>query len=105
MYIDLKDLFWLSLIVLFGLHWWRGQRVKEIALRATRRHCDELDLQLLDESIGLRAIWLRRDAGGRLRWWRSYTFEFTSSGDDRYRGRVVTLGDRVESIQVAPHRI
>ncbi len=105
MYFDLKDLFWLSLIVLFGLHWWQGQRVKEVALRATRRHCEELDLQLLDDSIGLRAIWLKRDASGRLCWWRSYNFEFTSSGDDRYRGRVVTLGDRVESILVPPHRI
>lgn len=105
MYIELHDLFWLTLVSLFCLHWWHAQKVKEIALKHTRRHCKELDLQLLDDSIGLRAFWLKRDEDGRLRFWRSYVFEFTATGDDRYKGRIVVLGRRVTNIELDPHRI
>lgn len=105
MYIDLQDLFWLTLISLFCLHWWHGQKVKEIAFKHTMRHCKEMDLQLLDGSIGLRAFWLKRGEDGRLHFWRSYVFEFTATGDDRYKGRVVMLGQKVTNIQLDPHRI
>lgn len=105
MYIELHDLFWLTLIMLFCFHWWQSQKIKEVALRHTRRYCKEQSLQLLDDSIGLRALWFRRDEGGQLRFWRSYVFEFTATGDDRYQGRIVLLGRRVSSIQLEPHRI
>jgi hypothetical protein len=105
MNIELQDLFWLSLIAFMCLHWWQAQKVKETALRATRKRCDELDVQLLDDSVGLRAIWLRRDSRGSLRYWRSYQFEFTATGENRYRGRVVTLGQQVLSIELDAHRI
>lgn len=105
MYIDLHDLFWLTLVTLFCIHWWRSQKAKEIALRHTRIYCKEHSLQLLDDSIGLRALWFKRDEGGQLRIWRSYVFEFTATGDDRYQGRIVLLGNRVTSIQLPPHRI
>lgn len=105
MYIDFQDLFWLTLVTLVCMHWWQGQKVKEIALRHTRLYCKEQSLQLLDDSIGLRAFWFKRDEGGRLRSWRSYVFEFTATGDDRYRGRIILLGNKVTSIQLEPHRI
>ncbi|MGB0468622.1 MAG: DUF3301 domain-containing protein [Pontibacterium sp.] len=105
MYIELQDLFWLSLISLLCLHWWHSLKIKETALKHTRRHCKEMDLQLLDDSIGLRALWLKRDTGGRLRFWRTYVFEFTATGDDRYQGRIILLGRKITDIQLEPHRI
>jgi hypothetical protein len=103
--IELKDLFWLTLVGLVCLIWWQGQKVREIALRHARRECAAMDLQLLDDSVALRAIWLRRDDNGRMRPWRRYRFEFTSTGDERYSGEVITLGTRVTGFSVAPHRI
>lgn len=103
--VDLRDLFWLTLTVSLCLLWWNGQKVKEIALQAVRRYCKEMELQLLDENIALRAVWFKRDAQGRLSIWRRYHFEFTSTGDERYSGRVVTLGRQVTGLEVAPHRI
>ena len=50
-----------------------------------------MDLQLLDESVALRALWFKRSPDGQLRW-RSYNFDFTSTGDDRYQGRIILLG-------------
>ncbi|MBV1789874.1 DUF3301 domain-containing protein [Marinobacterium sp. D7] len=102
---ELKDLFWLALTGAICLLWWRGQKVREIALKHARKSCNEMDLQLLDESVALRAIWIKRDEDGQLHIWRRYTFEFTSTGDERYSGQVVTLGYRATGIDLPPHRI
>ncbi|MDO6562114.1 DUF3301 domain-containing protein [Amphritea sp. 1_MG-2023] len=105
MYLDLSDLFWLTLMVLLLLHWWQSLKVKEVALKAASSHCKELDLQLLDQSVYLRGLWLKRDQQGKIRIWRSYLFDFTATGDDRAKGRIVLLGLLVTGITLEAHRI
>lgn len=105
MFVDIESLSWLTLLLAVVYHWWQSQKIKEIALVYTRRQCKELDLQLLDDNINLRGFWLKRNAQGRMSIWRSYNFEFSSTGDERYRGRVVTLGRRVTDIDLQPHRL
>lgn len=104
MFIDLSDLFWLTLLSLAVWHWWAAQRIKELALRAARKHCKEESLQLLDESVSLRAFWLKRDDKGMVRIWRRYHFDFSATGDDRYTGKIIMLGERVTHIELPPHR-
>lgn len=102
---ELRDAALLMLFAFAVVWWWRGYAVKEVALRATRQHCNDMQVQLLDESVVMRGLWLKRDAGGSLRVRRSYEFEFTSTGDERYHGCTVMLGPRVQSIQLQPHRL
>ncbi|MBB3047529.1 hypothetical protein FHR99_001795 [Litorivivens lipolytica] len=103
--ISLSDIALLLLVVLLGYYFWQAQGVRDIALRATRLYCQRENLQLLDDSIALRALWVKRDPKGRFRLWRGYQFEFTVSGEERYVGRTVTLGRFIEGIQVSPHRM
>ena len=105
MYIDIEALFWITLILYAFYHWWQGQKIKEIALKRTRKHCQELELQLLDDNINLRGFWLKRDPKGQIRVWRSYNFEFSSTGDERYAGRVIMLGNQVTDLHLDPHRM
>lgn len=105
MYVDLESLFWLSLILLVIYYWWRSQKVKEIALKHTIKQCKELELQLLDSNINLRGLWLKRDTDGTIKIWRSYNFEFSSTGDERYIGKVVLLGHKITNFELAPHRL
>lgn len=105
MTLEATDLLWPLLVFLLVKYWWSAKGVKEIAYRASVRHCRELDLQLLDETLLLRGLWLKRDSHGRIRFWRSYLFEFSSTGDERYQGQVVVLGRQVEKIALQPHRI
>ncbi len=105
MIFELSDLLWLLLAYLFMLYWWNAKGAKEIALKATQKHCEEMDVQLLDQSIGLRAFWLKRDSRGRVRFWRTYIFDFSPNGEDRYQGRIILLGRTIESMQLDPHRI
>jgi hypothetical protein len=105
MYIEFSDLLWFTLICLFLWYWWSAQKIKEIALNAARKNCKDMSLQLLDENVGLRALWVKRDDNGQLRLWRRYMFEFSSTGEDRYLGKVIMLGLRVTDVELQPHRL
>ncbi len=105
MYFDLTDLLVLTLLVLMAAHWWGSLQIKEIALKRARQECKHLDLQLLDESVSLRALWLKRDDDGRIHFWRRYTFEFSSTGEDRYSGHIIMLGKRITDMHLEPHRM
>lgn len=101
----LLDLLLFALFAAGFSFWWNTLGIKPFALRAAQRHCDEMGVQLLDETIVLRRARLKRDRQGALRVWRSFRFEFSTTGDARYRGRVELLGNRVMDVQLEPHRI
>lgn len=103
--VDLADVFWLTLLLSVCYYAWHAHGMKETALAATRKYCRQMDVELLDDTVVLRGFWLKRDGSGRLHMWRSFLFEFTSTGEERYSGRIVLLGNRVEDIQLEPHRL
>jgi hypothetical protein len=105
MAVELGDVLWLMGGLAFLTYWWQGQGIKSRALQAAKVHCKTMDVQLLDDSIVLRGFWLKRDGRGSLRLWRSYLFEFSSTGEQRYSGRVILLGPHIESVQLEPHRL
>lgn len=102
--LQLTDLFLLFALAAGAGLFWKGRQVHEIALRLTRRHCEREEVLLLDETVGLKKIRLRRDERGRLRLWRLYTFEFTVTGGERYSGETRVIGGQVASITLPPHR-
>ena len=87
------------------LLWWNAQGARQIALSATKSYCQKTGLQLLDETVALSKFRLRRDVRGNVRLWRSYQFEFTATGYERYNGSVTLHGAQVGDIQLEPHRI
>ena len=103
--LSLTDLAFLALLCVFCYHIWQSQGVKERSKRVVESHLHTQQLQLLDDNIALRAVWLKRNKQGQLSWWRRYHFEFSAQGDERYQGRIITLGNAVESIQLQAHRI
>jgi hypothetical protein len=103
--IELTDIALVLALCAGAYWWWRAYAVKESVLQIVRRHCKAMDVQLLDDTVALRGMWLKRDAHGSLRVRRSYVFEFTSTGDERYHGDAVMLGLYLETIQLEPHRL
>lgn len=80
----------LLLLLLFGsaiAAWLKLSVARERAVREARRQCEQHGLQLLDETVGLRSIRLRRIDGWR-RLERCYTFEVSIDGDDREPGQL-----------------
>lgn len=100
----LDDLILIALLLVAYLYWFSGQQAKEIALRAVRAHCLNLEVQMLDEYVALSGIRLRREQAGDIRLQRTFLFEFSSTGNERYNGVCMMLGKRVESIQMEPYR-
>lgn len=103
--VNLVDLSLLTAFIALLTIWWRAQRTRELALAATKRSLKEQQLKLLDDNVALRSMWFKRDRRGSLRFWRRYNFEFTVSGHERYQGYIVTLGNRVVTLHLPPHRV
>lgn len=97
-------LFFLTLMALLFLFWARQQQAKLTTLKAVRRHCDQEQVQLLDDTLELTSMRVRNGPGG----WklhRNYRFEFSSTGDERYEGKVILAGRRVIGLRLQAHRI
>ena len=76
-------------------YWLDAMRGYELARAAGKRACQEAGVQLLDDTVELVRLRLRRTHGGRLAWLREYRFEFSDDGAMRHRGQVTLLGRRV----------
>ncbi len=100
-----------SLVMLVVWYVLRARESKELATRAVASYCQRLSLSMLDQTVALSKIAFKRDRNSpwffinRWQLLREYRFDFTSTGEDRYQGRVWLSGKRVKNIEVPPHRI
>ncbi|WP_158886020.1 DUF3301 domain-containing protein [Rhodanobacter sp. L36] len=96
---DLHTLFLLLLLgAVVGL-WLKFSAGRDRAVREARRQCERHGLQLLDETVGLRALRLRRVNG-----WqaieRCYGFDVSIDGDDREPGRLWMIGNAMTGLSL-----
>lgn len=89
--------------VVLGIIWfWHASMTaRENANAAAREACQRLRLVMLDGTVALARLWVQRDRYGRLRFERTYSFEYTDDGHRRLKGFVVALGGRVTSVGLA----
>lgn len=95
-----------TLLLLLGLaalggFWFDSQGARERAMRAAAETCRAQQLQLLDGSVTLRRLRLRRGGGGRLQWLRHYEFDYSADAVDRQHGFIILLGRRIEAVGLA----
>ena len=93
------------LIIAGGWFWIDSLRARERALAAGRGACERNGLQLLDATVQFAKLRLARDDEGRLRLRRTYTFEFSDTGDNRRHGAIVMLGGDLQDMQFEPYRL
>ncbi len=103
MVIDLKALTIFFVSGFLGWYAWQALAVKDRAVAAARQACEKADVALLDQSVYLSGIGLERDPQGRVRLRRTFSFDFTATGEHRYRGWVTLLGQRLKSVAFQPH--
>ena len=89
---SLSLMFWATVVAAVISFWWRSDKIKHDALAHVLRYCKNQNLQLLDQTLVLRGVWLVRDQKDSLIFRRRYSFEFTSTGEVRYQGRIVLYG-------------
>jgi len=81
--------------------WFDSLRCREIAIGVCRKFCQHLALQLLDDTVVLVRLRLKRDKLGRIRIQRTYHFEFHEiSEQNRVQGEMILLGIQLEMIEL-----
>ena len=93
------------LIVAGALLWADSLRARERAIAAGRAACRRYDLQLLDDTVSFTRLRLGRDEEGQLKLARTYTFEFSDTGNNRRHGAIVMLGGELADLQLEPYRV
>ncbi len=102
---SLRSILLTAMVVAVVWVWQNNRRYKDRALLRARRYCEELDVRLLDDTVVLKQMRLRRNRSGHWVWARRYVFDFSADGPRRYQGEVLMLGAHIERIQLQPHRI
>ncbi len=92
-------------IALFVWYWSYSQKVKQLALRAGVNRCREAGVQFLDHSVVLHKIGFKKTSSGQWKMTREYRFEFTSTGETRYVGRVLMQGQHLLSTDLEPYSL
>ena len=91
----------LMVLVCALLGWlWRGHGFREQALAMARRHCERIEVRLLDDSVALRGFRRMADSQGRKRWARVYDFEVSFTGVDRVPGSLFLFGRYLGGIEL-----
>lgn len=80
--------------------WWDSARAREQTLRRCQRLCKDLNMQLLDQTVGLVRLSFGRGPAGHVQLRRRYGFEYSIDGTDRWRGTANLLGQTVECIHL-----
>lgn len=81
--------------------WHAALDSREAANRIARDTCSKAVVQLLDGTVAFAGFRLGRDAGGRRRLLRTYTFDYSNDGFERRQGFIVLSGKGLEAVGLA----
>jgi hypothetical protein len=104
----LKPVFNLLVVLtlcLLAFYWWHSGDFKMLAMGFATRHCEQFNLQLLDQSMVIKGLWLEKNASGSLSVRRRYQFEFSSTGEQRYLGLLTMFGSKLKSIDTETYQL
>lgn len=96
----------LAIIILFivSLYYWLDSiRAKENATQHAKDSCKKVLLEFLDDTVLIKKVRLRRNFQGHLSIYREYEFEFSSTGEFRYKGQVQLLGSHLLDVEMEPY--
>jgi len=81
--------------------WQLSLDAREAANRIAKDTCSRAVVQFLDGTVAFAGFRVARDAAGRRRLLRTYTFDYTSDGFERAQGFIVLAGLRLEAVGLA----
>lgn len=80
--------------------WLDSARARELATRIARDYCRSRGVQLLDGTAALSRIRLQR-SGGRLKWQRTFQFDYLEETTTRRRGYLTLNGSDLKDFVLA----
>lgn len=101
----LSDVFVILVLLLIAWLWWQDRGFKQSAFAKCKTYCAQAGVELLDDNIQIKQLRLRKNSKGQWRLYRHFEFEFTSTYEQRYKGKLETLGRQIINIELGAHRI
>ncbi|MGC1509466.1 DUF3301 domain-containing protein [Ketobacter sp. MCCC 1A13808] len=98
-------LWWLLFFVIALGLWWHLMGTREHALLMAQEHCDQMGVQFLDGSVMRDGFRFPRNRSGTVVLLQRFSFEFSTSGDQRYLGHAELIGKRVVKMALEAHRM
>lgn len=93
----MQDLLAIFALCLLSWFWLDSLRARETALGICTASCRRKGVQLLDQTVALREMGIRRTSRG-LRFRRRYQFDYSDEGTGRHTGYVVLRGLTLEEL-------
>ena len=93
-------LFVLIALGLAAWFWSDSTRARELAIKTATRHCQQMNVQLLDQTVSLHKLKLARNHRGRINFKRIYQFEFCLTGNARYLGYITLVAHQLQHIEL-----
>ena len=94
----MEEFIFLAVLGLVAWYWIGSVQAKELAVTVARRVCEQHGVQLLDQTVVMEKMRLRRDSRGRLLPCRYYQFEISIDGEERRQGGVIIHAGRASQL-------
>lgn len=101
----ISDFITLIILTFIIFYWLDAIRAKEIAIHQSSAACKKVLVEFLDETVAIKKVRLRRNNRGQIAIYREYQFEFTSTGQYRYKGIVRLLGKYLLDVEMEPYQM
>ncbi|OGT77677.1 MAG: hypothetical protein A3J35_02480 [Gammaproteobacteria bacterium RIFCSPLOWO2_02_FULL_52_10] len=88
------------LLVILTACWYEILKIRELVMKRCQQVCAEAQLQFLDQTVAVIAVKIRVSDDIRLMLYRTYQFEYSENGVDRYKGYVDLLNHGIVSIRL-----
>ena len=92
------------LLIASLFYWFDSIRAKENATQHAKNACKKVLIEFLDDTVLIKKVRLRRNTEGQMSIYREYEFEFSSTGEFRYKGQVRLLGKYLLDVEMEPYQ-
>lgn len=99
----MSEILLLILILLIAWFWLDTISKREIAIQIGRELANRCNLQLLDETVACKKLWLSRNNKGQAQLVRLYEFEVSADGQSRLACHLQLLGKQLQSWDIPPY--
>jgi uncharacterized protein DUF3301 len=93
----------LVITLLIAWFWLDTISKREIAIKMGRELANRCQLQLLDETVSCKKLWLGRNGDGHAQLLRLYEFEVSADGHSRLSCHLQLLGKQLKDWHIPPY--
>lgn len=93
----------LALLMAIVWYWFDSMAKRERAILLGRELATRFNLQLLDETVNCKQVWLKRNARGHIQLLRTFAFEVSANGADRMPCHLTLLSNQLLDWHIPPY--